>query len=215
MIKIDLKMSGLLDPRTLDAWTREQRAKIRSGVGQAMREEGPRMAAAVNNQVQRSFKSQSRSFSRQFKGKIYDKKPDRLPMLLVRSRVPWMGMYTRGGTIRGPLLIPINQAKRIRTDHFRRIVRRIIETGSGFWRKVNGKVFLFAEYQPDLSATLYRFTRPLRKGLGGGRIKHGADIPIAVLVPEVEVKKRLDPLSAVRSRLPSLARLIEQRITRR
>jgi hypothetical protein len=126
---LSLKTSGLLDPRVLDAWTREKRAKVRRGVVRAMREEGPRVSAAVNSQVRQSFTTQSRGFANQFKARIYDSKPDRLPMMLVRSRVPWMGLYTRGGTIRGPLLIPLNQAKRMRTDHFRRVVQQLIASG--------------------------------------------------------------------------------------
>ena len=209
---LSLKTSGLLDPRVLDAWTREKQAKVRRGVVRAMREEGPRVSAAVNSQVRQGFKTQSRGFANQFKARIYDSKPDRLPMMLVRSRVPWMGLYTRGGTIRGPLLIPLNQAKRIRTDHFRRIVQQLTASGNAFFKNVNGKVILFAENIKENTWATSRFRRPLRKGLGGGRIKRGAEIPIAILVPRVEVKKRLDLPRAVRSRLPGLARLIEQRI---
>lgn len=210
---LSLTTSGLLDPRVLDVWTREKRVKVRVGVARAMKEDGPRFSGAVNAQVRQSFKTQSRGFANQFKARIYDSKPDRLPMMLVRSRVPWMGLYTRGGTIRGPLLIPLNQAKRIRTDHFRRIVQQLIASGNAFFKNVNGKVILFAENIGENRGATSRFTRPLRKGLGGGRIKRGAEIPIAILVPRVEVKKRLDLPRAVRTRLPGLARLIEQRIT--
>lgn len=207
---VKLNLSGLLDSSTFDAWSNARRLQIRNGTAQAMREGGRPIAAALNGQVQRNYQSKKRFFTNQFRVKVYDQKPDRLPMLMVRSKIPWMGLATRGGVIRGPLLVPLIK---VGTRAFRNILNTIMRTGAGFFKKVNGKVFLFAEYQPEYGAPFRRFTRAERKRLGTGRIKRGADIPIAVMVPRVEVKKRIDLQGAVRPRLPALAALIKQRIT--
>lgn len=210
--RVSLEMSGLLDPRVLDGWTRERQQQIRRGVTTAMREEGPRIAGGINAQVKQNFKSTSRGFTSQFKARVYDRKTDRLPMLLVRSKVPWMGLYTRGGTIRGPLLIPLNQAKRIRTDAFRRIVQQLIASGNAFFKKVNGKVILFAEHIAENRFATAKFRRGFREQSGVKRLRRGTEIPIAVLVPQIDVKKKLDLDRGVSVRLPALARAIEQHI---
>lgn len=206
-----LTSGGLLDPRVFNAWSHEQRARVRRGTALGMKEGGTRISAAVNAQVQRNFKTKKRAFANQFRAKVYDQKTDRLPMLLVRSKVPWMGLYERGGVINGPLLIPLIK---IGTKAFRRVVDTILRTGAGFFKKVNGTTLLFAEYQPEYGRSLARFRRAERTRLNGARIQKGQDIPIAVLVPRVQVKKRIDLQGAVRAGLPALARLIEQRILR-
>ena len=206
---LKFSLGGLLDPRTLDAWSKAQQARVRKGVAIAMREEGRTMSAAVNAQVQRNFKSQKRFFTNQFRAKVYDQKPDRMPMMLVRSKVPWMGLYARGGSIQGPLLIPLIK---IGAKAFRRVVDTVLRNGAGFFKKVNGKVLLFAEYQPEYGRNLARFRRAERTRLGGARIQKGQDIPIAVLVPRIAVKKRIDMAGAIRPRLPALAERIKQRI---
>lgn len=210
--EVHFNLGGLFEPGRLDAWSHAQRATVRRGVAGGMRDEAPRIAGALNDRVRRSFKTTNRGFTQQFKAKLYDRKPDRLPMLLVRSKIPWMGLYARGGVIDGPLLIPLNQAKRIRTDVFRKIVRELIARGNAFFKKVNGKVILFAENIAENRPETRRFTKGLRKGLGGGRFKRSAEIPIAILVPRVEVKKRLDLPAAVRPRLAGLVRAIERHI---
>src|SRR5574340_44381 len=47
--------------------------------------------------------------------KVLDKKTDRLPALLVGSKIPWLGLHEKGGTVSGNLLIPLLPG-RIRSD---------------------------------------------------------------------------------------------------
>ncbi|MGA3999607.1 DUF6441 family protein, partial [Ralstonia nicotianae] len=56
------------------------------------------------------------------------------------------------------------------------------------------------------------FKRRYRKAEGVKRIKRGADIPIAVLVPSVVLKKRLDIDQLVARRIPRLTAAIEARV---
>ena len=50
------------------------------------------------------------------------------------------------------------------------------------------------------------------KAEGIKRLKRGADIPIAVLVPKVVLKKRLDVERLVAGRIPRLSAAIEKQI---
>ncbi|WP_230852163.1 DUF6441 family protein, partial [Ralstonia solanacearum] len=56
------------------------------------------------------------------------------------------------------------------------------------------------------------FKRRYRKAEGVKRIKRGADVPIAVLVPRVVLRKRLDIDQLVMRRIPRLSAAIEARI---
>ncbi|MDB0569105.1 DUF6441 family protein [Ralstonia solanacearum] len=56
------------------------------------------------------------------------------------------------------------------------------------------------------------FKRRYRKAEGVRRIKRGTAVPIAVLVPCVVLKKRLDMDQSVARRIPRLAAAIEARI---
>jgi hypothetical protein len=56
------------------------------------------------------------------------------------------------------------------------------------------------------------FKRRYRKAEGIKRLKRGADIPIAVLVPKVVLKKRLDVSRLVVGRIPRLSAAIEAQI---
>lgn len=65
---------------------------------------------------------------------------------------------------------------------------------------------------PDGYRPLAGFKRRYRKTEGIKRLKRGADIPIAVLVPKVVLKKRLDIERMVAGRIPRLSAGIEKQI---
>jgi hypothetical protein len=58
------------------------------------------------------------------------------------------------------------------------------------------------------------FKRRYRKAEGIKKLKRGADIPIAVLVPRVQLKKRLNVERLVAGRVPRLAAAIEKQLRR-
>jgi GMP synthase-like glutamine amidotransferase len=70
---------------------------------------------------------------------------------------------------------------------------------------------LFAENAQPLA----RFRRAERARTGAKRLKRGAEIPIAVLVSRVALRRRFDLRSAVRPALPGLASAIRQAMSQR
>jgi hypothetical protein len=56
------------------------------------------------------------------------------------------------------------------------------------------------------------FKRRHRKAEGIKRLKRGADVPIAVLVPRVQIKKRLNVERIVAGRIPRLTSAIEKQL---
>jgi hypothetical protein len=139
--------------------------------------------------------------------RLFDSRPDRLPAMTVGAlRAPWLESHETGATIRGPLLIPLTGDKRIGGKKFRRMVDALMRQGNAFFKRVNGKVLLFAENvaesRPLIGAFTRRFSRAARGRGGGGRVK---EVPIAILVPQVRLRKRLRIQETVRRGLPALA----------
>ena len=213
MLKISLTASGLLDRSNLDAWTRQKQAAIRKAVAAGMRDGGKSVADAAQGRMQADFSVRKAGFVKSMRAKVYDRDPDRLPALLIGSKIPWLGIHVRGGTLSGRMLIPLTEeGRRIGRKAFKRVIEALIRSGNAFFVQKNGRAILMAENLRENASSLARFKRAERKRTGAKSIKRGTEIPIAVLVPKVTLKRRFDLAGAVRERLPVLARLIETKL---
>jgi hypothetical protein len=209
--KISLVKEGLFDPAKLTAFTREKQKKIYTGTARAMSAFGTETDARIRTDVARSFKVRRRNFVTSFKHKVFSAKTERMPSMVIGSKVPFAGIFEKGGTIRGRMLIPMNMDRRIGYVKFRSIVRALIASGNAFFKNVNGRVILFAENIRENARQLAPWRRSMRRTTGA-RLKRGQEIPIAVLVQSVTIKKRLHVEDTVRRGLPRLARLMELEI---
>lgn len=215
MLKISLTASGLLDQSRLDAWTRQKQAAIRKAVAAGMRDGGKTVAEAVRSRMNADFTVKKAAFVRSLRAKVYDRNPDKLPALLIGSKVPWLGIHIRGGTIGGRMLIPLTEeGRRIGRRAFKRVIDALIRSGNAYFVRKNGRAILMAENLRENAAPLARFKRAERKRTGAKSIKRGTEIPIAVLVPNVTLKRRFDLEGAVRGQLPVLARAIEKQLNK-
>jgi len=70
-----------------------------------------------------------------------------------------------------------------------------------------------AENIKEHDRPLSGFKRRYRKAEGIKKLKRGADIPIAVLVPRVVLKKRLNIERLVAGRIPRLAAAVEKSLS--
>ena len=71
-----------------------------------------------------------------------------------------------------------------------------------------------AENIRENAAPLARFKRAERARTGAKQIKRGQEIPIAVLVKSVALKRRLDLAGSVQRTLPRLAGAIQNELTK-
>ncbi|TCS97416.1 hypothetical protein EDC36_10917 [Tepidimonas ignava] len=145
--------------------------------------------------------------------KVFDKKADELPALWVGSRIPWLGIHAQGGTVRGNLLIPLLPG-RIGPKRFKAVIDGLMRSGNAFFVEKNGRVLLMAENIRENAAPLARFKRAERGRTGAKQIKRGQEVPIAVLVRRVDLKRRLNLAAGVQRALPGLARVIERELRR-
>ncbi|OMP41096.1 hypothetical protein BMR86_03675 [Stenotrophomonas sp. KAs 5-3] len=158
-----------------------------------------------------AFTVKRNSFISSMGVKVFDKKSEQLPALLVGSKIPWLGLHEKGGTVSGNLLIPLLPG-RIGPKRFRAVIDGLMRSGNAFFIEKNGRVLLMAENIKENAGLLGRFKRAERGRTGAKQIKRGQEIPIAVLVKRVDLKRRLNLAGGVQRALPALARAIQQEL---
>jgi hypothetical protein len=215
VLKLSLTASGLLDKSRFDAWSRQKQAAIHKAVASGMQTGGKVVADTVRSRMNADFTVRKLAFVKSLRAKVYDRNPDKLPALLIGSRIPWLGIHVRGGTVSGRMLIPLlPEHQRMGRKSFRRVIDGLMRTGNAFFIQKTGKVILMAEAIKENAAELRRFKRAERQRTGSKSIKRGTEIPIAVLVPNVTLKRRFDLEGAVRGQLSVLARAIEKQLNK-
>ena len=212
-MKLSLTASGLLDLKRLDRWMPEKRRAIRKAVEAGMKTAGKEIADTARARMQSAFKVRRAGFVKSMRHKLYAGHPEKFPALLIGSRIPWLGIHVRGGTISGRMLIPLlPEHQRIGRKAFRRVIDGLMRYGNAFFIQKGGKAILMAENIKENANELRRFKRAERSRTGAKSIKRGQAIPIAVLVPNVVLRGRFDLPGIVRSQLPKLAAAILQQL---
>ena len=121
-MKLSLTTSGLLDPKRLDSWIPEKRRAIRKAVEAGMKSAGKEITQTVQARMQAAFKVRKAGFVRSMRHKLYAGSPEKFPALLIGSKIPWLGIHMRGGTIGGRMLIPLlPEHQRLGRKAFRRV----------------------------------------------------------------------------------------------
>ena len=99
-MRLSLTTTGLLDPRQLAAWSAERRRAIHTAVAKGMQSGGREVRDAARSEMRSAFTVKRNSFISSMGVKVFDKKPEQLPALLVGSKIPWLGLHEKGGTVR-------------------------------------------------------------------------------------------------------------------
>ena len=215
MLKISLTTSGLLDKATLEAWSRQKQVAIHKAVAAGMQVGGKSVADVVRSKMKSDFTVKKAAFVNSLRAKVYDHDKDKLPAVLIGSKIPWLGIHVRGGTLSGRMLIPLTEeGRRIGRRAFKRVIDALIRSGNAYFIQKGGRVILMAENLRENASSLARFKRAERKRTGTKSVKRGQEIPIAVLVPNVTLKRRFDLAGVVRGQLPVLARAIETQLSK-
>ncbi|MDD2926387.1 DUF6441 family protein [Rhodoferax sp.] len=210
-MKISIRIDSAAAQAQLRRWGGEFRDKVKKAVAKAMAKEAVEIKTDVRDQVASQLTVVKKTFLKGFSAYVIDKDPSRLPALYVGSRIPWIGMHENGGVISAKMLIPLHG--RVGRKRFKAQIAELMRGGNAYFIKnAKGNVVLMAENIKEHDRPLAGFKRRYRKAEGVKRLKRGADIPIAVLVPRVMLKKRLDIERLVVRRIPRLAASIEQQI---
>lgn len=214
-MKIDLVAEGLLDRRRFSAWQGDTRKAIHTAVARAMRDTGKVMAERARGEMRAGFKVVKPKFLRSMHAKVFDRKAEEFPALYIGSKVPWLGIHEQGGTIRGRMLVPLlPQHRRIGRKAFARVIDALMRSGNAFFIEKNGLQILMAENIAENAQPLARFRRAERERTGARRVRRGQEIPVAVLVRRVSLRKRFDLARSVRGDLPRLAAAIRKAMSK-
>ena len=211
-MKISIRIDSAAAQAQLRRWGGEFRDKVKKAVAKAMAKEAVEIKAEVRDQVANQLTVVKKNFLKGFSAYVIDKDPSRLPALYVGSRIPWVGMHEKGGTISAKMLIPLHG--RVGRKRFKAQITELMRGGNAYFIKnAKGNVVLMAENIKEHDRPLSGFKRRYRKAEGVKRLKRGTDIPIAVLVPKVVLKKRLNVERLVAGRIPRLSAAVEREIS--
>ena len=211
-MRISIRIDSAAGNAQLRRWGGEFRTKVQKAVERAMRTEATEIKDDVRGHVAGQMAVVRKSFLKGFTAKVLAKDPNRLPALYVGSRIPWSGMHESGGQIAGRMLIPLHG--RVGRKRFKAQVAELMRGGNAYFIKnAKGNIVLMAENIKEHDRPLSGFKRRYRKAEGVKRLKRGADIPIAVLVPKVVLKKRLNVERLVAGRIPRLSAAVEREIS--
>jgi hypothetical protein len=210
-MKVSIRIDSAAGLAQLRRWGGEIRAKVQQAVARAMAAEATELRQDVRNEVAGQMAVVKKSFIKGFTAKVLDRDPNRYPALYVGSRIPWSRIHETGGVIAGRLLIPLHG--RVGRKRFKAQIAELMRGGNAYFIKnAKGNIVLMAENLQEYDRTLSGFKRRYRKAEGVKRLKRGADIPIAVLVPKVVLRKRLDIERMVATRVPRLSAAIEKQL---
>jgi len=210
-VKVSIRIDSAAGQAQLRRWGGEIRAKVQKAVAQAMAAEASELRQDVRAEVAGQMAVVKKSFIKGFTAKVLDRDPNRYPALYVGSRIPWSRIHETGGVIAGRLLIPLHG--RVGRKRFKAQIAELMRGGNAYFIKNSkGNIVLMAENLQEYDRTLSGFKRRYRKAEGVKRLKRGADIPIAVLVPKVVLRKRLDIERMVATRVPRLSAAIEKQL---
>ncbi|MBL0143857.1 MAG: hypothetical protein IPP91_17570 [Betaproteobacteria bacterium] len=210
-MRITFRIDSAAAQAQLRRWGGEVRATVRQAVERAIAGEASEIREEVRSHVAGEMKVVKKSFLKGFTAKVLAKDPTRLPALYVGSRIPWSGIHESGGAIGARMLIPLHG--RVGRKRFKAQVAELMRGGNAYFVKnAKGNVVLMAENIKEHGRPLAGFKRRYRKAEGIKRLKRGTAIPIAVLVPKVRLKKRLDIARLIAGRIPQLAIAVEKQI---
>ncbi len=210
-MRISIRINSTAAQAQLRRWGGEFRAKVQKAVERAIASEASELKEDVRSHVAGQMAVVKKSFLKGFTARVLAKDSKRLPALYVGSRIPWSGMHEKGGTIAGRMLIPLHG--RVGRKRFKAQVAELMRGGNAYFIKnAKGHIVLMAENLKEHDRPLAGFKRRYRKAEGVKRLKRGTDIPIAVLVPKVVLKKRLDVERLVAGRIPRLSAAIAKQI---
>ena len=217
-MRISVRIDSKAAQAQLRRWGGEFRDKVQKAVARGIASEAAELKQDVRTHVAGQMTVVKKSFVKGFTAKVLDKDKNRLPALYVGSRIPWSGIHERGGSISGRMLIPLHG--RVGRKRFKAQIAELMRGGNAYFIKnAKGNIVLMAEnikeYDRPLSGFKRRYRNSLRaEGLSGKslRLKRGTDVPIAVLVPRVQLKKRLNVEGIVAGRIPRLSARIEKQL---
>lgn len=189
---------GLFNESEFQRWAEKKRQAVFKAIRKGMFDAKPRMEDAVAAEVRSGLNLRKPGLAKSFRGFVRYQDESRAPVMAISSKVPWLSVHVTGGTV-GPrkaqgLMIPINTkalksgSNRIGRKAWQKIIQQLAAQGNLHFVKRKGKVLVLAETAGSGNALRRHQTR-----IGADRYgkKKSVEVPIAVMVPRVNLRRRL------------------------
>lgn len=212
-----ISLTGFMaKPSSLNSWVLAGHNSIRDAVAREMKLKQTALQRAAGGAVSATMRVNKASFPAAWRTRVYTSKPQKMPAVLVQSKIFWMGAHEYGAQISGKrgLLIPFGNV-RIGAKAFRRLLDQVMKSHSGFFRKVGSKLILFARASSGVKgAAAARLKRAFSASrYSTTKVAKGQAFPIAVFVKSVRLRPRFSLKTAVTPVVRSMARAIENRVS--
>lgn len=196
--------------------------KLPAAVAKGMRQALPAGKSAMREELKRGLHVTKSQFPNVMQAQVQDRDKSRMPQAVFYSKAGWLDAHVKGATIKGRVgkgvLIPINtkDGKRIGYRAWKQRIQLLASQGNLEFRQVKGKVLVYAEnLKGKDAATTNRALRGHNRKIGADKYgrKRSVEIPIAIFVRRVKLRKRLD-FQAVAARLiaPDISRRVQASI---
>ena len=212
-MSISISYAGLYNPSEFKAWSLDKQRDINKRVKRAMFEMKPVIEKTIGAEINKSLNVKKANFAKAFKGYVNYSNESKPPVMVVASKIPWLSGHITGLNI-GPkrskgLLIPINTkalksgSTRIGYRAWQKKIQTLAAQGNLHFVKRGNKVLVLAELAGAGNA-LNRHNK--RTSADRYSKRRSLEIPIAVMVPSVTIKRRLNVEALAKGPLARLMR---------
>lgn len=212
---IKIELDGIIKAQGFEKYSRDFRAKLLKSTRKAMQDVGKTTKAKIQADVRSKLKIKREAFVKSFTYKVYFKKTNNIPSLHFYSAVPWVGMYTKGGSVNKKVIIPftkkapkgITKSKSLGTKTLKYLLSELQSHKNLFFDNTGNQTIVWAKNTKEDSRLLVNFRRA--QSNGGTRIKINERVNIGVVVKNTSIKKRLSMNEYVQSSLKEITQQIE------
>ncbi len=169
--------------------------------------------AKVENakKVNSAFKVKRPVFTKAWRGRVYNKIKDRLPMMQIHNSIWWFNAHEKNTTLKSKtgkyMVIPFANinGKRIGLKAWKNMIAKLMANDQSFVKKSRtGKLILYATHTKENRKLLAKSKMAYRNKTGKKKIGYDTAVPIAILHRIVRTKQRYDVVAYNEVILPKI-----------
>lgn len=212
-MELKFDFDGVIKAQGLQKYKRYFIAKMLFATRKAMQEVGKDTKAKIQADVRSKLKIKREAFVKSFTYKVYYKRVNQVPSLHFYSKVPWVGMHTKGGSVNKKVIIPftrkapsgVSNSSVLGNKTLKILLATLQEHKNLFFDNTGKQTIVWAKNTKLDSKLLVHF----RKAQGQGRIKRDERVNVGVVVKNTTIKKRLQMNEYIQDSLKDISKKIE------
>ena len=209
-MQVQYKLDGLFTNSGLLKYKSAFRDQIFKVTAQAMNKVGKSTNEKIQKQAQMALKIKRNAVLKSFKSKVYSKDKNNLPSLHYYSRIPWMGVHTKGATLghAKKLIIPFS-SKRIGYKQFKNLLAHLRESRNLFMKKAGATTVVFAKNTDKDKKILAPFRKSTR-AYNNKIVRKNETVVIGIMVGNVRMSKKFDMEQTAVNSIPEVTKEVSK-----